>query len=184
MIKGWGLRADALYLRYFILWLTDYKKLYDREAAARSETPSEWDSRTCQSLVQAVTRAKSTFFEAGSSFELDIAACTRRAVLMEPYPLCPLYFSQTRQEVEGALQASFETFVMQSYRNVGRRYRIMIGLLGLILIQLSFLSLALLLHFNQSRWLRLIMWLPLALGIGFLGAGFSGVCSFQNSLCE
>ena len=174
---------------YFILWLKEYAARYDQWIAqtrtAKNESSSKEQYRFSNQIQHSTgltlfyLRAKQTFFTPGADFELnipsDVLSPFHTGHFVSPHP-DPIVFSDVAWQVHNMLKDSLDRFVLASYYNVGTN-RALCGMIGGTVISLVGFVPPTAVNFaeNHARWLRLLAFPGLWLGLTILIASLNGV---------
>lgn len=173
---------------YFYVWLADYEAQWSAWANSVQNTGS--DAQPSGRLAMSYSRAKETFFTAGSLWELNLPQRTVQQLLHDTHPgpkvhPNPSAFAGVRFEVENYLNESLTRFIVQNGGNAGRDRGILAIVIGLIKIGIGLLPIILTSlaakdgsrhHSWNQRLNRLASIPPLWLGFATLIAGLHGVC--------
>ena len=178
---------------YFILWLKEYASRYDQWVAqtrsAKSESNFKEQYRFSNQIQHSTgltlfyLRAKQTFFTPGAVFELnipsDVLSPFHTGHFVSPHP-DPIVFSELAWQVHNMLKDSLDRFVLASYYNVGTN-RALCGMIGGTVISLAGFVPPIAVNFanGRARWLRLLAFPGLWLGLTVLIASLNGVRSIS-----
>ena len=176
---------------YFILWLKEYASRYDQWVAqtrsAKSESSLKEQYRFSNQIQHSTgltlfyLRAKQTFFTPGADYELnipsDVLSPFHTGHFVSPHP-DPIVFSDVAWQVHNMLKESLDRFVLASYYNVGTN-RALCGMIGGTVISLAGFVPPIAVNFanGRARWLRLLAFPGLWLGLTILIASLNGVRS-------
>jgi hypothetical protein len=176
---------------YFILWLKEYASRYDQWVAQTRQAKNDSNPKEqyrFSSQIQHSTgltlfylRAKQTFFTPGADYELniplDVLSPFHTGHFVSPHP-DPIVFSDVAWQVHNMLKESLDRFVLASYYNVGTN-RALCGMIGGTVISLVGFVPPTAVNFadNRARWLRLLAFPGLWLGLTILIASLNGVRS-------
>jgi hypothetical protein len=180
---------------YFILWLKEYASRYDQWVAqtrsAKSESNFNEQYRFSNQIQHSTgltlfyLRAKQTFFTPGGDYELnipsDVLSPFHTGHFVSPHP-DPIVFSDVAWQVHNMLKDSLDRFVLASYYNVGTN-RALCGMIGGTVISLAGFVPPIAVNFasGRARWLRLLAFPGLWLGLTILIASLNGVRSISSS---
>jgi len=175
---------------YFILWLKEYASRYDQwvtqTRSAKSESNFKEKYRFSNQIQHSTgltlfyLRAKQTFFTPGADYELnipsDVLSPFHTGHFVSPHP-DPIVFSDVAWQVHNMLKDSLDRFVLASYYNVGTN-RALCGMIGGTFISLVGFVPPIAANFanGHARWLRLLAFPGLWLGLTILVASLNGVC--------
>ncbi|KAF7365281.1 hypothetical protein MVEN_00399900 [Mycena venus] len=177
---------DAVENLYFILWLKEYTLKYKQWVARATferdnarEYRMDWPLQPSAQLAMFYTRAKATFLTPNAVYELNlpsIAFAPFHASTGSPHP-DPVAFTEVAIQTRKMLDESLSRFVTAQFSNVGNQ-RVMCGIIaGTIFCLLGALTpIAYNFAHGHSRWLRLVAWPGLWLGLTVLLASLNGVC--------
>ncbi|KAJ7640548.1 hypothetical protein B0H17DRAFT_1216599 [Mycena rosella] len=177
---------DSVENLYFILWLKEYTLKYKqwvvRSAYERNNAGDyrmDWPLHSSSQLAMFYARAKQTFFTPNAAYELNlpsVAFAPFHASNGSPHP-DPMIFTEIAIETRKMLDESLGRFVTAQFSNVGNR-RVLCGMIaGVIFCLLGALTpIAYNFAHGHSRWLRLVSFPGLWLGLTILLASLNGVC--------
>ncbi len=181
---------------YFILWLKEYASRYDQwvtqTRSAKNESNSKEQFRFSNQIQHSTgltlfyLRAKQTFFTPGADYELnipsDVLSPFHTGHFVSPHP-DPIVFSDVAWQVHNMLKDSLDRFVLASYYNVGTN-RALCGMIGGTFISLAGFVPPIAVNFanGRARWLRLLAFPGLWLGLTILIASLNGVRSISIHL--
>ncbi|KAF7346220.1 hypothetical protein MSAN_01848900 [Mycena sanguinolenta] len=177
---------DAVENLYFILWLKEYTVKYKQWVARATferdnarEYRMDWPLQPSAHLAMFYLRAKQTFFTPNAAYELNLPSVTFapfHASHGSPHP-DPIAFTEVALQTRKMLDESLNRFVTAQFSNVGNQ-RVMCGIIaGTLFCLLAALTpLAHNFVHGQSRWLRLVAFPGLWLGLIVLLASLNGVC--------
>ncbi len=174
-----------LSLRYFILWLREYKRRYKQWKSQNDFQKTVSDAHKMildgysTQLAMFYARAKQTFFTPGSDYELNLSSSILspfHASDAPPYP-DPSAFIPVEIETRRMLDDSLRRFVQGQLSNMGNN-RIICGIVVGCLICILTATPALTVNFvlGHDRWLRLVALPGLFFGLWLLVASLHGVC--------
>ena len=174
---------------YFILWLKEYASRYDQWVAqtrsAKTDSNFKEQYRFSNQIQHSTgltlfyLRAKQSFFTPGADYELnipsDVLSPFHTGNFVSPHP-DPIVFSDVAWQVHNMLKDSLDRFVLASYYNVGTN-RALCGMIGGTVISLAGFVPPIAVNFasGHARWLRLLAFPGLWLGLTILIASLNGV---------
>ncbi|KAJ3550855.1 hypothetical protein NMY22_g180 [Coprinellus aureogranulatus] len=172
---------------YFTLWLREYRQRYaewfssvklQRELNNGHEFRT-WNPHHSPSLAMFYARAKETFFTPTSPYELNLPS-SLLAVFHKPtespHP-DPAIFNDVAIETYRLLDESLRRFVSAQFNNVGNN-RVLCGIVAGTIFALAGSIPPTVLNFTRpdSRWMRMLAFPGLFLGLTILIAALNGVC--------
>ncbi|KAJ6613326.1 hypothetical protein B0H10DRAFT_245502 [Mycena sp. CBHHK59/15] len=171
---------------YFVLWLKEYTLKY-KQWAARStlernnagDYRMDWPLHSSSQLAMFYARAKQTFFTPNAAYELNLPSVVFAPVHASngsPHP-DPAIFTKIAIETRKMLDESLSRFVTAQFSNVGNQ-RVLCGMIaGVVFCLVGALTpTAYNFAHGHSRWLRLVSFPGLWLGLTILLASLNGVC--------
>lgn len=138
-----------------------------------------WGTHHSPSLALFYARAKQTFFMPNSPYELNLPSSLLsifHTSMESPHP-DPAIFTDVAIETWRMLDESLRRFVNAQFNNVGNN-RVVCGIIAGIFFALLGSVPPLVLNFtrHQSRWLRLLAFPGLFIGLTILVSAFNGIC--------
>lgn len=174
--------------RYFTLWLREYRQRYaewasqnqlQRELNNGQEFRTAWNFQHSPSLALFYARAKQTFFTPNSPYELNLPS-TLLAVFHttteSPHP-DPAIFNDVAIETYRLLDESLRRFVSAQFNNVGNN-RVLCGIVAGATFALAGSIPPIAVNFTRpdTRWMRMLAFPGLLLGLTILIAALNGIC--------
>ncbi|EAU83942.1 hypothetical protein CC1G_09824 [Coprinopsis cinerea okayama7 len=171
---------------YFTLWLREYRERYSAWMAQNKihreldgEFRMSWGTHHSPSLALFYARAKQTFFMPNSPYELNLPSSLLaifHTSMESPHP-DPVIFTDVAIETYRMLDESLRRFVSAQFNNVGNN-RVLCGIIAGVVFALvgSVPPLALNFAKHQSRWLRLLAFPGLFLGLTVFLSAINGIC--------
>ncbi|KAJ7288371.1 hypothetical protein C8J57DRAFT_514371 [Mycena rebaudengoi] len=171
---------------YFTLWLKEYTVKYKqwvaRSALERNNAGDyrmDWPLHSSSQLAMFYARAKQTFFTPNAAYELNlpsVAFAPFHTSNGSPHP-DPEIFAPIATETRKMLNESLTRFVTAQFSNVGNQ-RVLCGMIAGVLFCLlgALTPIAYNFAHGHSRWLRLVSFPGLWLGLTVLVASLNGVC--------
>lgn len=178
--------VTRLSVRYFILWLREYKRRYKQWKSQNDFQKTVSDAHGVilpdgysSQLAMFYARAKQTFFTPGSEYELNLPSSILspfHASDAPPYPE-PNVFIPVEIETRRMLEDSLRRFVQGQLSNMGNN-RIICGIVVGCFLCIITATPILTANFvlGHDRWLRLTALPGLFLGLWLLVASLHGVC--------
>ncbi|RXW17185.1 hypothetical protein EST38_g8668 [Candolleomyces aberdarensis] len=172
---------------YFTLWLREYRQRYN-EWMAQSQLHRELDSghefqmnwhQHSPSLALFYARAKQTFFTPNSPYELNLPSsllAVFHTSTESPHP-DPAIFTDVSIETYRLLDESLRRFVSAQFNNVGNN-RVLCGIVAGATFAIAGFLPPIILNFTRpdSRWMRLLAFPGLFLGLTIMIAALNGIC--------
>jgi len=182
-------------------WMNNTRAILRRDSSRPYQSASQLPSsiQTNRALALFYSRAKQTFFTPNSPYELDLPSdilgpfhapslssdslnnpssrdYSASSGPLSPHP-DPAVFSEVEERVRSVLQESLDRFASSAITNVGTA-RATCGLIGGTVIALAgFLPpIAVNFTFSRVRWLRILAFPGLWLGLTIVLASLRGVC--------
>jgi hypothetical protein len=174
--------------RYFTLWLKEYRQRYaewasqnqlQRELNSGQDFRTPWNIQHSPSLALFYARAKQTFFTPNSPYELNLPSsllAVFHTTTESPHP-DPAIFNDVAIETYRLLDESLRRFVSAQFNNVGNN-RVMCGIVAGAIFALAGSIPPIALNFTRpdSRWMRMLSFPGLFLGLTIMIAALNGIC--------
>jgi len=160
---------------YFVLWLTEYTKLWNEQGPARADAPLALLPEPVQASL---TLALDTFFSPNAALELNLSNKLRDLTLVAAAETGhPTAFAPAQDHVLAALEHSLGGFKRVLSGNAGFARLGMCFVLGCVMFAVGLVPSIVAITGHHSRWWHLLGWPSLLLGSATASMAPQRICA-------